>query len=65
MEPKYLWAGISIVFMWVAVAIVGVFGGSYRVERGIHDATEFPIVVIVAALAVVATVFVARWGFRD
>ena len=51
--------------MWVAVGIVGVFGGSYRVERGIHDATEFPIVVIVAALAVVATVFVARWGFRD
>lgn len=64
MEPRYLWAGISIVFMWVAVGVVAVFSGSFRVE-GLHSATEFPIVVIVAALAVVATVFVAKWGFRE
>jgi hypothetical protein len=64
MEPRYLWAGISIVFMWVAVGVVGVFGESL-VREGLHDATRIPVVVIVAALAVVATVFVARWGFRE
>jgi high-affinity Fe2+/Pb2+ permease len=64
MEPRYLWAGISIVFMWVAVGVVGVFGESL-VREGLNDATRIPVVVIVAALAVVATVFVARWGFRE
>jgi len=64
MEPKYLWTGISIVFMWVAVGVVGAFGGSL-VQEGLHDSTRIPVVVIVAALAVVATVFVARWGFRE
>jgi hypothetical protein len=68
-KPKYRWVGISIVAMWLAVLFVGIFGGSYRMERttGLGGSTimEFPVVLIVAACAVVATIAVGRRGFRE
>ena len=63
MQNKYGWAGFSIAAMWVAVMIVAVYGGDFRTES-INDATEIPIVLMVAALAMIATIAVAIFGFR-
>ena len=64
MQPRYLWSGVSIAAMWLAVLFVGVFGGNYRSE-GLHTTMELPIVLIVALFAMIATILVAKWGFRD
>ena len=63
MQNKYGWAGFSIAAIWVAVMIVGVYGGDFRTES-INDTTEIPIVLMVAALAMIATIAVAIFGFR-
>ena len=63
MQNKYGWAGFSIAAMWVAVMIVAICGGEFRTES-ISDTMEIPIVLMVAALAMIGTIAVAVLGFR-
>lgn len=43
--------------------IVGIYGDDFRTES-INDTTEIPAVLMVAALAMIATIAVAVFGFR-
>jgi hypothetical protein len=68
-----VWAGVAIATMWLAVLFVGLFGGDIVTTNGVSPATgdvigngsRVPAVVPVAVCAVIATVFVAFWGFRE
>jgi len=63
MQNKYGWAGFSIAVMWVAVMVVAAYGGDFVADSG-GSSTEIPIVLMVAALAMIATIAVAIFGFR-
>ena len=65
MVAKYLLAAWSIAFMWLAVLFVGVFGADFHSESAGGDITEIPVVWGVALFAMIATILVAKWGFRD
>jgi hypothetical protein len=61
-----MWAGLAIVSIWMAVLFVGLFAGdivSMNGTAGAGTTTSVPSVVVVAFFAVVATAFIARWGF--
>jgi hypothetical protein len=62
LESTPLWAGLSIIVIWVAVLFVGVFGGDIVSSSGASGAT-IPTVVVVALFAFLATASVAKWGF--
>lgn len=72
-EAKALWAGIAISTMWLAVLFVGLFGGDIVTTNGVSPATgdvignssKVPAVIPVAVCALIATIFVAFWGFRE
>jgi hypothetical protein len=73
LEAKALWAGVAVASMWLAVLFVGVFGGDIVSTNGVGQATgdlvgngsRVPSVIVVAFFALIGTVFVARWGFRE
>jgi hypothetical protein len=58
---------VSLVGIWLAVPLVGVFGGDIVTETGGNDGTrsKVPAVVPVAALAVAATFFVTWFAYRS
>ena len=61
-----MWAGVSIVVIWLAVLFVGLFAGDIVTMNGAAGAgtsSSVPAVVAVALFAFIATVFLARWGF--
>ena len=61
-----MWAGLAIVSIWGAVLFVGLFAGdivSINGTPGAGTTTTVPSVVVVAFFALIATVFLARWGF--
>jgi hypothetical protein len=63
-EP--MWAGLAIISMWLAVLFVGLFGGeivSINGTAGAGTSTTVPSVVAIVPFVLVATLFVARWGF--
>lgn len=60
-----LWAGLSIVTMWLAVLFVGVFGGNIVSNTPGGTFTSVPVVIAVIPFVLVATVVVARRGFRE
>jgi hypothetical protein len=63
-----MWAGIAIVAIWLAVLFVGLFAGdivSINGTPGAGTTTNVPSVVVVAFFALLATIPVARWGFRS
>ena len=60
-----VWAGLSIVTMWLAVLFVGVFGGNIVSSTPGGTSTSVPVVVAVIPFVLVATVVVARRGFRE
>lgn len=60
---------VSLVTIWLAVLFVGVFGGDIVSESDVVGGvagtrTAVPVVVVVAALAVIATFFVAWFAYR-
>jgi len=59
---KQLWAGLSIISMWLAVLIVGVWGGSI-INTSSASSSSVPVVIIVAGVAFVATIVLGR-AFR-
>ena len=65
MQNKYVWAGLSIVAMWSAVAFVGVFGPSMEVASAGGDVVTVPaLAIVVAFFAMIGTILVAIFGFR-
>ncbi len=61
LQSPPLWAGVSIVAIWIAVLFVGLFGDDIAGS----DGSSVPSVIVVAICAVIATAFVARWGFAQ
>lgn len=61
---RVLWAGISIVSMWLAVLFVGIFGGDILSSTPGGTSTSVPVVVVLVPFVLPATVVVARRGFR-
>jgi hypothetical protein len=57
-----LWAGLSIIAMWLAVLFVGVFGGNI-VNTGAGGASSVPVVVVVAGVALIASWVLGRIAF--
>jgi hypothetical protein len=63
LHARALWAGLSIVTMWLAVLFVGVFGGDFVSSSTTNGFTRFPVVVLVLPFVLAATIVVARRGF--
>jgi hypothetical protein len=57
---RELWAGVSIVAMWLAVLFVGVYGGSINRTSADGSTSSVPVVVVVACAAFVATLVIGR-----
>jgi hypothetical protein len=57
-----LWAGLSIITMWLAVLFVGIFGGDF-VSSSASSFTKFPVVVFLLPFVLPATIVVGRRGF--
>ncbi|MGZ4248102.1 MAG: hypothetical protein ACXVUE_07320 [Solirubrobacteraceae bacterium] len=58
-----LWAGLSIISMWLAVLFVGVFGGNIVSATAAGGSSSVPVVVVVAGLALIASWILGRLGF--
>lgn len=65
LQARPLWAGLSIVVMWLVVLFVGLFGGDIVSSTAGGDATSVPVVVTLLPFVLPATIVVARRGFRD
>ncbi len=63
-QSRALWAGCSIVAMWLAVLFVGVFGGNIVSSTPGGSSSSVPVVVVVALCALIATSVVAHAGLR-
>ena len=61
---REFWGGLTLISIWMAVLFVGVFGGNIQTAGSDGSSSTWPVVVIVAIAAVVATVSVGRWAFR-
>ena len=48
-----LWAGLSIIAMWLAVLFVGIFGGNIVHTSAGGDSSSVPVVVVVAIVAMI------------
>jgi hypothetical protein len=62
---RALWAGISIITMWLAVLFVGVFGGDFISSSSANGSTKIPVVVFLLPFVLPATIAVARRGFTS
>ena len=57
------WGGVSIVAMWLAVLFVGVFGSNIQKTNVDGSSSSVPVVVVVAIVALFATIAVAHQAF--
>jgi hypothetical protein len=64
LHARALWAGLSIITMWLAVAFVGIFGGDF-VASSSDGFTKFPVVVFLLPFVLPATIVVGRRGFAS
>ena len=62
LHARALWAGVSIITMWLAVLFVGVFGGDF-VSSSSTGFTKIPVVVFLLPFVLPATISVGRRGF--
>ena len=58
------WTAVAILSMWVAVLIDAVWGSDIVATSAGGDTTSFPAAIPIALFASIATIFVARYGFR-
>ena len=67
-ESTQMWAGLSMVSMWVAVIVCGVFGPDLTTSTNNAsvngNTTTIPSVIPVAICALLATIAVAHAAFR-
>jgi hypothetical protein len=61
---KPVWAAVAIVAMWIAVLIDAVWGADITATSAGGDTTSFPAAIPIALFVSIATIFVARYGFR-
>jgi hypothetical protein len=64
MEPRYLWAAVSIAFMWIAVIVLSLAGETFRYETPTLALT-IPTTLVLPIFAIVATTLVGRTAFRN
>ncbi len=58
MEKKSIWVVLSLLAIWAAVALIGVFGPSYETAE-----TTIPLSAIMAPIfGAIATGFIAMWA---
>ena len=65
MQQKHLLVFGSIAIMWLAVLFVGVFGADFQTESVAGETMKIPVVWGVSLFAMIATILVAKWGFRE
>lgn len=58
-----LWGGLAIIAMWLAVLFVGIFGGNVVKSTPGGESSSWPVVVLVAVVALIGTVVVGRRAF--
>lgn len=67
-DSTQIWAGISIVSMWLAVLVVGIFGPDFTTSANNASTntsgTTVPSVIVVAICALLATIAVTHAAFR-
>jgi hypothetical protein len=64
MENKYLWTGIAITSMWLAVLFIGIYGPTFEVRDVAGSEVTIPTVWGIAFLALIGTIVVGIFGFR-
>jgi hypothetical protein len=64
LHARALWAGLSIITMWLAVLFVGIFGSDFVSSSG-NGFTKFPVVVFLLPFVLPATIVVGRRGFAS
>ena len=60
-----MWTAVAILGMWIAVLIDAVWGADIVATSSSGDTTSFPAAIPIAFFVSIATVFVARYGFRS
>ena len=65
LDARALWAGLSIIMMWLAVLFVGVFGGNILIHSVDGGGSSWPGVVALLPFVLPATIVVARRGFTS
>lgn len=63
MENKYLWTGLAIAVMWLAVLFPGVYGPSFQVDD-VTSSVTIPIAWGLAPFAMIGSIIVGIFGFR-
>lgn len=63
LHARELWGGLAIISMWLAVLFVGVFGGNIVKSTPGGESSSWPVVVVVALLALIGTIVVGRRAF--
>jgi hypothetical protein len=64
LRARPLWAGVSIITMWLVVLFVGLFGGDF-VSSSSGAFTKIPVVIFLLPFVLPATIAVARRGFTS
>ena len=63
LHARELWGGVAIISMWLAVLFVGIFGGNIVKSTPGGESSSWPVVVVVAVVALIGTVVVGRRAF--
>jgi hypothetical protein len=67
-DSTQIWAGLSIISMWLAVLFVGIFGPDFTSSSNTASVngtqTTVPSVIVVAICALLATIGVTHAAFR-
>jgi hypothetical protein len=63
LHARELWGGLAIISMWLAVLFVGVFGGNVVSGSPGGSSSSWPVVAVVAVVALLGTVGVERRAF--
>ena len=66
MKPKFVYASMAIIIIWLAVMLIGIFAPSLQISESGGTELTVPVGAICAPFfAAISTVFVAFWGYRE